>query len=96
MQKFFQTGSQQRQTLREISQSPNRTSLMIVRHPFERLVSAFRDKLEIGSRSDSRLRAFAPTIVALFREKAVAEFGIDNFNAENNYGSRLPVRPHER
>ena len=65
----------------------NLTEFIIVRHPFERLVSAYRDKLE-------RMNLFyynkyGRKIVQRFREKAIQTLGKDYFNKSNNYGTLL-------
>lgn len=55
-------------------------SLLIVRHPFERLLSAYRDKLEKREGRDYYHQRFGRYIVRLFRSKRLATTGkeLDN------------------
>ena len=53
----------------------NLTAFMIVRHPFERLVSAYRDKL--GRLDQHYYDTYGKWIVRRFREKAIQTFGGD-------------------
>lgn len=79
-------------------------SLLIVRHPFNRLVSAFRDKLEQvqdrvrgdNPESDYFYRKYGSQIVEDFRSKAVAKFGSDFFKEENQFGAILPIPKGKR
>jgi len=72
----------------------NLIAFIIVRHPFERLVSAYRDKLE---RMDLPFyRKYGKEIVSTFREKAIETLGKDFFNKSNNYGTLLKVSHGDR
>ena len=72
-------------------------SLLIVRHPFERIVSAFRDKLErTHPDTDFYYQRYGARIVQLFRAKAKKALGDDFLSKENNYGAPLPVIPKSR
>ena len=70
------------------------TSFMITRHPFERLVSAYRDKLERKNRYYFKLHG--RKIVKMFRKSAIQKFGISYFSKENNYGTVLNLSQTER
>ncbi len=77
------------------SHTANYTSFILVRHPFNRLVSAYRDKLERASSStryqlDYYYRVYGQEAVRKYRKKAEAIFGIEFFSALNNFGSPLP------
>jgi len=61
------------------------TKLLIVRHPFGRLVSAFRDKLE--RYNNYYYTNYGRKIVARFRKRAQAKFGSDFFSEKNNFGA---------
>jgi len=75
------------------------TSLLIVRHPFDRLVSAFRDKLEQchGMPENCTLRTnwyynqYGIKIVSQWRGKAENKFGREYFDKKNNFGAPYPV-----
>jgi len=75
-------------------------SLLIVRHPFERLVSAYRDKLErthkVAYPKDFYYKTYGKKIVAKFRTRAIQKFGDDFFSARNNYGAPIPVKDNGR
>jgi len=72
---------------------------MISRHPFDRLVSAFRDKLErFRTTGDGDPNAatyyyneYGRKIVEKFREEALLRFGKEYFQGENHFGA--PVKP---
>ena len=75
----------------------NTTAFLVVRHPFERLVSAFRDKLE-RSHPDNNyyFEMYGATIVQQFRREAINLFGNDFFNSSNNFGALLPIPDNRR
>lgn len=66
---------------------------MAVRHPFDRLVSAFRDKIERsgGHDADYYYKLYGKSIVSQYRSKALKVLGPDFFNASNNFGAMFPV-----
>ena len=55
------------------------TSFIVVRHPFERIVSAFRDKLERSHAenytTDFYYKKYGVEIVKKYRERALDTFG---------------------
>ena len=74
--------------------SQNITTFMVVRHPFERLVSAYRDKLE---RMDMYYyQTYGKKIVYRFRERALKVLGEDFFSQSNNYGTLLEISSADR
>ena len=83
--------------IKEIIQEPRSTRLLIVRHPFDRLVSAFRDKLERLGKKSERLQndhyynMYGKYIVEKHREAAIRRFGQEFFSKENNFGAPFPV-----
>ena len=59
-----------------IKEAPyNITGFIVVRHPFERLVSTYRDKLESYSRAF--FKQFAHRMIEKYRVQAVTRFGED-------------------
>ena len=73
-------------------------SFMIVRHPFTRLVSAFRDKLEQYHKGadgdytkDFYYEKFGKLMVGKHRNASLEKFGEDFFSEANNFGT--PVMP---
>ena len=71
-------------------------SLLIVRHPFERLVSAFRDKIERTHTWKGYINDYSKNIVKMFRKKAMTYLGERYFSSLNNYGAPVPVEPPSR
>ena len=66
----------------------NETSFIVVRHPFERLVSAYRDKLE---RSNVYYyKKYGEKIVQKYRQKAINIFGKDFFRLVFLLSSYVP------
>ncbi len=67
----------------------------MVRHPFNRLVSAYRDKLERykgeNLETDYFYKNFGRNMVKKQREKALEWLGDDFFSEENNFGAPVPV-----
>jgi len=76
-------------------QNKTETSFIVVRHPFERLVSAYRDKLERKHATDYLkdfyYKTYGRKIVQKYRQAALKKFGDDFFSATNNYGAPIPV-----
>ena len=71
--------------VQEMMEMPGSKRLMIVRHPFDRLVSAFRDKLE--RKNGMYYNLYGKTIVEKYRGAALKKFGEEFFSAENNFGA---------
>ena len=73
---------------------------MIVRHPFYRLVSAYRDKLERSlagkPQNDWYYKLYGATIVKRYRVAAERRFGRQFFSKANHFGAPLPVRKKGR
>ncbi len=71
-------------------------SFLIVRHPFDRLVSAFRDKLERSKRPDYDknwyYRTYGKGIVSRYRKDSIHRFGKDFFSKDNNFGAPYEVQ----
>ena len=77
-----------------LNQTHNLTGFIVVRHPFDRLVSAYRDKLE---RDNSWYHPhFGKHFVQKYRQKAIKALGKDFFNATNNFGTLLKVSENRR
>ena len=69
----------------------------MVRHPFERIVSAFRDKLErYHPNNNFYFETHGKPIVQQFRRNAIDLLGSDFFNSSNNFGALLPVPGNRR
>ena len=81
-----------KEVLHEILNSENHASLMIVRHPFDRIVSAFRDKLE---RICPTFDVISKNIASKWRAKAVKTLGREFFDGPLS-GASLPVNPPSR
>ena len=64
-------------------------SFIVVRHPFERLVSAYRDKLErshaVDYEVDFYYKKYGEKIVKKYRQKAIDIFGQDFFRLSSIY-----------
>ena len=91
--------SSEEQYQSKLSGFPNKntTAFLVVRHPFERLVSAFRDKLERSHPNNNfYFEMYGETIVQQFRKEAIDLFGKDFFNSSNNFGALLPVPDNRR
>ncbi len=74
--------------------TPQHGSFILVRHPFSRLVSAYRDKLERTSTQPNYLkdyyyRQYGYEAVLTFRPAAKEKFGEKFFSAANHFGSPM-------
>lgn len=75
----------------------NMAAFMTVRHPFERLVSAYRDKLERNNLKEPfYYRSYGKKIVEKYRHKALSVLGEDFFSELNNYGTMLKISNNRR
>ena len=75
----------------------NFVGFIIVRHPFERLVSAFRDKLERNNLEEPfYYNKFGKPFVQKYRKKAIEVLGEEYFNEANNYGTPIQVKDDRR
>ncbi|XP_023323409.1 carbohydrate sulfotransferase 11 isoform X2 [Eurytemora carolleeae] len=76
---------------------PLMKKLLITRHPFDRLVSAFRDKLERCINPKCILtkewyyKKYGKEIVRMYRQKSIQRHGETYYSKRNNYGSPYPV-----
>ena len=82
--KYISLIKMSRESMRELL-----TSFIITRHPFERLVSAYRDKFERMNQYYHNL--YGRDMVKMFRHNATKKFGAAYFNKENNYGTMLKI-----
>ena len=70
----------------------NLTGFLVVRHPFERLVSAYRDKLERRNLEEPYYYVkYGNFFVKRYREKAIKVLGKEYFDKTNNFGTPLKV-----
>ena len=68
------------------------TGFIVVRHPFERLVSAYRDKLERNNLLEPYYyKNYGKYFVQRYRNAAIRKLGESYFSEENNYGTPLKV-----
>lgn len=84
--------------IQRIASNKDARLLLIVRHPFDRLVSAFRDKLEqchglqnCTMENNWYFNQYGKNMVSQYRQQAVKKFGKDFFEEKNNFGAPLPV-----
>ena len=82
--------------INNLPQKHNFTGFIVVRHPFERLVSAFRDKLERYLEEPYYYENFGRHFVDKYRTQAIKELGIEYFNKENNFGTPMKVLNNRR
>ena len=71
-----------------LTQHETTSRFIIVRHPFDRLVSAFREKLE---RKTPFYKMYGQEIVRIYRPEYLEKFGANSLSKINNYGAIIPV-----
>ena len=71
--------------INDLPQKHNFIGFIVVRHPFERLVSAFRDKLERNLEDPYYYDNFGRHFVDKYRPQAIKELGIEYFDIINVY-----------
>ena len=80
-----------------LPQPSDLTGLIIVRHPFDRLVSAFRDKLERNNLVETfYYEQFGKSFVKKYRKMAIEALGEQYFNEENHFGTPILVKDNRR
>ena len=77
-----------------LNQSHNLTGFMVVRHPFDRMVSAFRDKLERNK--PWYHQHYGEHFVKRYRQQAIKVLGNNFFNETNNFGTLTDVKDNLR
>ena len=83
--------------IKELPAQNNFTGFMVVRHPFERLVSAYRDKLERNNLKEPfYYEKFGKHFVEKYREMAIEALGEEYFSKENNFGTPIKVFDNRR
>ena len=61
-----------------ISKTTDTLSFVVIRNPFDRLVSAYRNKIECGG--EQEFEAFSKSLVRDYRVKGIQIFGRDKYN----------------
>ncbi|XP_023332202.1 carbohydrate sulfotransferase 14 [Eurytemora carolleeae] len=79
------------QKIKELLSKPTSESVsfLIVRHPFDRLLSAYRDKMERKNRYYYNL--YGKEIVRKYRERGIARFGHKFYQRNMNNGAPMVV-----
>ena len=73
------------------------TGFIVVRHPFERLVSAYRDKLERNNLLEPYYyKTYGKYFVQKYRNAAIEKLGESYFYEENNFGTPVKVSDNRR
>ena len=83
--------------IKELGINNSFVGFMVVRHPFDRLVSAYRDKLERNNLEEPYYyTVYGKYFVQKYREKAIKALGKDYFNEINNFGTPIKVLDNRR
>ena len=73
------------------------TGFIVVRHPFERLISAYRDKLERNNLLEPYYyKTYGKYFVQKYRKAAIKTLGESYFGEENNFGTPVKVLDDRR
>ena len=73
------------------------TGFMVVRHPFERLVSAYRDKLERNNLEEPfYYEKYGKHFVKKYRKEAIKVLGDEYFSEQYNFGTPIKVPDNRR
>lgn len=83
--------------VKNLPEQHNLTAFMVVRHPFERLVSAYRDKLERNNLEEPfYYKKFGKYFVEKYRDAAIKQLGESYFSKQNNFGTPINVKNNRR
>ena len=75
----------------------NLTGFLVVRHPFDRLVSAYRDKLERKNLEEPYYyEKYGKKFVKRYRKRAIDALGKEYFYKSNNFGTPIKVENNLR
>jgi len=86
----------------DLNVSNSTKSVIITRHPFSRLISAYRDKIErshemkpnsseVNIEKDWYFKKYGKEIIKRYRKKYLEKFGFETLTEKNNFGSPFPT-----